>query len=103
MRAENLERYKIPQSSCFKNITAQELLQDPDYQNNKEVFDLLLAKVALDESDLESTNNFIICECFFNSRYIKYYPEMFINIFQSFLIADVQLRKEFELLLNISN
>lgn len=80
LRSKNLKKYTIPQNSCFKNIKSAELLKDAEYSHGGEVFDLLLAKIALDDTDLTTKDNFIICECFFNARYISYYPEMFINI-----------------------
>ena len=102
LRAQNLKKYSIPSTSCFKNIKSAELKKDNEYSHSSECYDLLLAKVALNPSDCEITDNFIICECFFDAKYINYYPEMFINICQNFLTADLQLRKDFEVLLRIA-
>lgn len=60
-----------------------------------------MAKLELDVKD-SGSKKYIICEVSFNGKYIKYYPEMFINICQNFLTADLQLRKDIEVLLSIS-
>lgn len=36
-------------------------------------------------------------------KYIKYYPEMFINICHNFLLADQQLRMDIRLLMEIAD
>ena len=60
-------------------------------EKTEEQYDLLLAKLEIqDPKGLgeETEDNFIIFECFFNGKYIKYYPEMIINICTNFLFAD---------------
>jgi len=74
-------KYKIPLSSTFRNIKHEDLENPPD-----EAYDLLLAKLELPNDP--NTGNFIIFECFFNGKYVKYYPEMIINICTNFLFAD---------------
>jgi hypothetical protein len=90
-------KYKIPLSSTFRNIKHEDLQDPPD-----EAYDLLLAKLELpgDENNKES---FIIFECFFNGKYVKYYPEMIINICTNFLSADQQLRSDIIALTQISS
>ena len=57
-----------------------------------EIYDVLLAKIHLPvEADADPDNledNYILFECHFMGKYIKYYPEMFINICHNFLAAD---------------
>lgn len=42
----------------------------------------------------KSKHNSLLFECHFDSKYVKYYPEMFINICNNFLVADMQLKSD---------
>ena len=44
-------------------------------------------------------SNYILFEVHFMGRYVTYYPEMFINICYNFLIADMELKRDIELLI----
>lgn len=70
------------------------------------VNDVLLVQVELprdgEQQDDPDAVKVILFECHFMGKYIKYYPEMFINICHNFLLADQQLRRDIELLLEIA-
>jgi len=55
---------------------------------DSDVCDIIVAKIELPDSKNSKDNNYVIFECHFNARYVKYYPEMFINICTNFLTAD---------------
>ena len=52
---------------------------------------------------INNDDQYLIFQCLFSQNGLKYYPEMFINICQNFLIADDQLRNEIENLLSITS
>ena len=85
-------------------------------------YDLMYAKIAFsvsrddferfqvgDETDeerisrIDNDQQYLLFQCAFKQHGLKYYPEMFINICQNFLIADDNLRSEIELLLQIAS
>lgn len=81
-------------------------------------YDLLFAKIAfsLTKDDFQrylssdsvsrvtkADDEYLIFQCAFKKNGLKYYPEMFINICQNFIIADDELRGEIEYLLSIIN
>jgi len=55
----------------------------------------------LDEQVNNDEQYLLFC-CIFRQHAPKYYPDMFMNICQNFLIADDQLRQEIEVLLSIT-
>lgn len=67
--------------------------------------DILLVQIEIPldgETPPNQQPNVILFECHFMGKYIKYYPEMFINICYNFLVADLQLKKDIQLLLQIA-
>ena len=68
--------------------------------------DFLMTKISLDNesdtlrsSEQQPSQNYLIFLCTFRVTYIQYFPEMFINICQNFLLADEQLKSDFKVLL----
>ena len=101
--------YPIPRSSYYRQYKAEGRgRDDPGDPFARSGLDLLFIKICLDQDsengDQEAIprNQFIIVQCIFESLYVKYYPEMFINICQNFLLADQELRSDINILLQIA-
>ena len=100
-------RYTIPPSSYFESYKSDYL--ESRYSDQlaglDEVNDIVLVKILLppDEgTNASQPQQSLIFECEFNGKYVKYYPEMFINICHNFLTADKQLRTDIYSLLRSS-
>jgi len=101
--------YPIPRSSYYRQYKAEGRgSKESDYPFAKNGLDLLFIKICLDQDSENGDqgripgNQFIIFQCIFDSLYVKYYPEMFINICQNFLLADQELRSDINILLQIA-
>ena len=86
----------------FQHFTWTELPWEASLQFKIDDFeDLPLTEVVLIKVDLNPFN-YIIFECIFQSRYVKFFPNMVSHLCANFIEADIELKFEFLGLLNES-